>query len=60
MDTTTTYGKFFFNINCFYAQLQRDSIVQNTIAGLTSACARGRISGRYPVKNDKMEIALKM
>lgn len=60
IDTTTPYGKFFFTINCAFAQLQRDLIVQNTKEGLASARARGRKGGRPRVsdKTIKQAIAL--
>ncbi len=60
IDTTTAYGKFFFTINCAYAQLQRDLIVQNTKEGLEAARARGRKGGRPCVDKNKLNTALKM
>lgn len=60
IDTTTPYGKFFFTINCAYAQLQRDIIVQNTQEGLKSARARGRKGGRPCVDKNKLNTAIKM
>ena len=60
IDTTTPYGKFFFTINCAYAQLQRDIIVQNTKEGLEAARARGRKGGRPCVDKNKLKTALKM
>lgn len=60
IDTTTPYGKFFFAVNCAYAQLQRDIIVQNTEEGLKAARARGRKGGRPPADEKNIQTALKM
>lgn len=60
IDTTTPYGKFFFTINCAFAQLQRDIIVENVKQGLTAARARGHKGGRPAKSKDKVDLALKM
>ena len=46
IDTSSSYGKFLFNVFSSFAQLERDIIVERTKAGLESARQRGRIGGR--------------
>ena len=46
IDTSSTHGKFIFNIFSAVAQLERDLISERTKAGLESARKRGRIGGK--------------
>jgi DNA invertase Pin-like site-specific DNA recombinase len=46
VDTSTAVGKFYFIVLAGCAQLDRDYIVENTMAGLAAARARGRVGGR--------------
>ncbi|MGG1594196.1 recombinase family protein [Terribacillus saccharophilus] len=57
IDTTTTQGRFFFRIMAAFAEMEADLIRERTMAGLTSARARGRKGGRPP-KDTSMAIKL--
>lgn len=46
IDTTTTMGKFIYNVMAATAQMERDTIRERTMAGLTAARSRGRKGGR--------------
>jgi len=46
IDTTTSQGRFVFNIFASLAELERDIIVERTLAGLEAARSRGRQGGR--------------
>lgn len=46
IDTSTTTGKFFFQITGAFAELERNLIKERTKAGLESARSRGRLGGR--------------
>lgn len=46
IDTSTIAGRLMFTIMAAFAQAERETIVENTHAGLASARARGRIGGR--------------
>lgn len=46
IDTTTSQGRFVFNIFASLAELERDIIKERTLAGLEAARARGRQGGR--------------
>jgi DNA invertase Pin-like site-specific DNA recombinase len=46
IDTTTSQGRFIFNIMASLAQMERDLVAERTRAGLTAAKAKGRIGGR--------------
>ncbi|MFI6395522.1 recombinase family protein [Nonomuraea sp. NPDC050540] len=48
IDTDTMEGRAMFGMLSVLAELQRELIVANTIDGLTSARARGRVGGRRP------------
>jgi DNA invertase Pin-like site-specific DNA recombinase len=48
IDTTTSFGRFFFTMSAALAQLERDRLIERTRAGLASAKARGRTGGRKP------------
>jgi DNA invertase Pin-like site-specific DNA recombinase len=60
IDTTTAAGRFMFNVSCAFTQMERDIIVERTIAGLEAAKARGRIGGRKPSDPKAVEKALRM
>lgn len=46
VDTTSSHGKFMFNIFASLAEFEREMITERSYAGLLSARARGRIGGR--------------
>jgi DNA invertase Pin-like site-specific DNA recombinase len=46
LDTTTSGGKFFFQVFGALAEFERNLISERTVAGLKSARARGRLGGR--------------
>ena len=46
IDTTTSQGRFVFNIFASLAELERDIIRERTLAGLEAARSRGRQGGR--------------
>lgn len=46
IDTKTPMGRMFFTIFASLAQLERDQIVERTLAGLAAARAQGRVGGR--------------
>jgi DNA invertase Pin-like site-specific DNA recombinase len=48
IDTTTSFGRFYFTMAAALAQLERDRLIERTRAGLVAAKARGRTGGRKP------------
>ncbi|WP_369185414.1 recombinase family protein [Streptomyces sp. Y1] len=48
IDTATVEGRAMFGMLSVLAELQRELIVANTMDGLASARARGRVGGRRP------------
>lgn len=48
IDTETTEGRAMFGMLSVLAEPQRELIVANTVDGLASARARGRVGGRRP------------
>jgi DNA invertase Pin-like site-specific DNA recombinase len=60
LDTSTTTGKFVFNIFCELAQMERNLISERTIEGLKSAKEKGRTPGRPPVEDKKLDMAFRM
>ncbi|WP_435874971.1 recombinase family protein [Nonomuraea bangladeshensis] len=48
IDTDTIEGRAMFGMLSVLAELQRELIVANTMDGLASARARGRVGGRRP------------
>jgi DNA invertase Pin-like site-specific DNA recombinase len=48
IDTATAEGRAMFGMLSVLAELQRELIVANTMDGLASARARGRVGGRRP------------
>jgi DNA invertase Pin-like site-specific DNA recombinase len=58
IDTTTSFGRFFFTMSAALAQLERDRLIERTNAGLKAAKARGRTGGRKPkLTADQIEMA---
>ena len=58
LDTTTSGGRFIFNVFGSLAQFERDIISERTRAGLAAARARGRFGGRKPkITLDKLKTA---
>ena len=49
IDTSTTAGRFFFNIMASLADMERELIIERTRAGLTAARAKGKLGGRKRV-----------
>lgn len=60
IDTSTSMGRFFFRMMANIAELERDIIVERTLAGLEAARARGRSGGRPKTDPKKIEMAIKM
>ncbi len=46
INTSTPQGRLFFHIGAAFAEFEREIIRERTLAGLTSARARGRVGGR--------------
>src|SRR3954469_22042372 len=58
IDTTTSFGRFYFTMAAALAQLERDRLIERTRAGLVAAKARGRTGGRKPkLLPDQIEMA---
>jgi DNA invertase Pin-like site-specific DNA recombinase len=55
IDTSTTSGRFLFNILGALGQMEREIIIERTRAGLVAAAARGRRGGR-PAALDESKI----
>ena len=55
IDTTTSSGRFMFNILGALSSMEREIIVERTRAGLIAAAARGRRGGR-PAALDESKI----
>jgi DNA invertase Pin-like site-specific DNA recombinase len=61
IDTSTSGGRFFFNIMASLAQMERELIMERTKAGLDAARKLGRIGGRPRVMTDsKIKSAKKL
>lgn len=61
IDTTTPMGRALFGIVAVFAQLRVDTIRENTMAGLASARAQGRVGGRPTVMTpERTRQAVKM
>jgi len=56
VDTTTASGELIFNIFAALSQFERDLIRERTLAGLSSARARGRTGGRPSMNLDDPKI----
>ncbi|KFB98807.1 phage DNA invertase [Trabulsiella guamensis ATCC 49490] len=48
IDTSSPMGRFIFHIMSALAEMERELIVERTLAGLAAARAKGRIGGRRP------------
>jgi DNA invertase Pin-like site-specific DNA recombinase len=46
IDTSTAMGRFFFHVMSALAEMERELIVERTLAGLAAARSEGRIGGR--------------
>jgi DNA invertase Pin-like site-specific DNA recombinase len=58
IDTTTANGRLVFGIFAALAEFERELILERTMAGLMSACARGRNGGRpYSMTPAKVRLA---
>lgn len=58
LDTSTTSGRFFFNVMASLAEMERELIIERTRAGLEVAKQQGRKGGRKPKMNaSKVESA---
>ena len=55
IDTTSTQGRFIFNLFASLAEFEREIIRERTLAGLKSARDRGRNGGRKPGLSDNAE-----
>lgn len=61
IDTTTTAGRFFFNVMAALASMERELILERTRAGLEAARRAGRVGGRKPVMTpEKKKAAQKL
>lgn len=49
IDTKTAAGRFFFNIMAALATMERELILERTMAGLAVAKSNGKVCGRKPV-----------
>lgn len=59
--TTTTSGRFFFNVMASLAQMERELMIERTQAGLRAARDQGRIGGRKRIMTDtKIRAARKL
>ncbi|EEI7352938.1 TPA: flagellar phase variation DNA invertase Hin [Salmonella enterica subsp. enterica serovar Javiana] len=46
IDTSSAMGRFFFHVMSALAEMERELIVERTLAGLAAARAQGRLGGR--------------
>lgn len=60
INTSTTSGKLIFNIFASLAEFERNLIRERTLAGLSSARARGRLGGRPGIAKTKINAALQL
>lgn len=61
INTTTSVGRFFFNIMGSLAQMERELMIERTMAGLQAAMERGRVGGRKKsLTKSKLEAARKL
>ena len=61
IDTSTPAGRFFFHVMASLAQMERELIIERTLAGLDAARVRGRIGGRKRLmSSSKIESAKKL
>lgn len=57
IDTKTTAGRFFFNVMAALAVMERDLILERTMAGLAAAKRAGKVGGRKPVMTPVKRVA---
>ncbi|AVB75944.1 recombinase family protein [Methanococcus maripaludis] len=60
LDTSTAHGKLLFTIFAGLAEFERDLISERVKSGLNAARSRGKLGGRPTVRNEKINLALKM
>jgi len=61
IDTSTPAGRFFFHVMKSLAQMERELIVERTMAGLAAARRQGRVGGRKRIMTDrKVDAARKL
>ncbi len=61
IDTSSAAGRFFFHVMSALAEMERELIVERTLAGLAVARANGRIGGRpRRMSNEQMEQAKRL
>jgi DNA invertase Pin-like site-specific DNA recombinase len=61
IDTSSTTGRFFFNVMSAFAEMERELIRERTVAGLAAARSRGRVGGRpRTMTSGKIEAAEKL
>jgi DNA invertase Pin-like site-specific DNA recombinase len=60
IDASTASGKMLFAVLSAVAQMERDVIVERTLAGLEAAKKRGRVGGRRRVDGERLGIAMRM
>lgn len=60
IDTSSPTGRFFFRVMASISELERDTLVERTHAGLSSARARGRFGGRPATPQHKIDQAVKL
>lgn len=61
INTTTAVGRFFFNIMGSLAQMERELMMERTLAGIKAAKERGRVGGRKrALVNSKLDAARKL
>ena len=53
LDTATAVGRLLFHVIAAFAQFERDNMIENTMAGLLAAKARGRTGGRRSVMDER-------
>ncbi|HHH0255208.1 TPA: recombinase family protein [Yersinia enterocolitica] len=54
IDTSTAMGRFFFHVMSALAEMERELIVERTLAGFAATRAEGRIGGRRRIMTDEV------
>ncbi|HCT6260827.1 recombinase family protein [Klebsiella quasipneumoniae] len=54
IDTSTPAGRFFFHVMSALAEMERELIVERTLAGLAAAREQGRVGGRRRVMTEEV------
>lgn len=60
IDTSTAMGRFVMHILASLAEMERGLIRERTLAGLEAGRRRGRIGGRKPIAQEKVDQAIAM